>query len=615
MYIAINEPDIAFDTSALFNLFEIECDVANGLIDQYEMLGERMFVPATAALEWKRISETRFPEILQRRKQDFLDSPIWSRKPSRGNARVFRFREEKLKSWYEDAEKMARFVELELQEIRGRIEFLLRDRTGASLDNAKREEILRTVPSRFSQKVPPGYHDSQKNSEDRRANDLFIWFEIMEHAKRTKHPVCFVTNELKPDWWFLTSAQEAMYARSELKEEMFAYCGQRFILVHVEYFSRMQRDAERAIEDGQKHLEFFNAILVGHGAEIMFCSFKKLDFNVPLAVESLLASFPGLHSSIAMSPSTKAMLSLHDSADLLFTKTRGVDGMIAGHSLAGLPFGMEKTMALLDGIGSPIRTLSGLEKMLASFPDLHSSLAMLPSTKAMLSLHDLAAPLLGKTSGVADLISSLAGCSSAGLPFSTEKTMALLDGIGSPIGTPLGVEKILASFPDLHSSFAMSPSRKAMLSLHDLANPLLGKTGGVADLIASLVGRSSVGLPFSTEKTMALLNGVDSSIRIQSGIAMSPSVKAMLSLRDHSSLFTKVGGIASMTSLLSGRSPSMMPWISDAVRLYENVELRRKILECGIYEEESRRVMASERRRRTVALRRARRRLRKKKVR
>lgn len=69
---------------------------------------------------------------------------------------------------------------------------------------------------RFSNSIPPGYHDEGKT--DNAGGDLLIWKTIIEAAKSKKRDMIFVTGDEKGDWW-VRSDRAAFQPRYELLDE------------------------------------------------------------------------------------------------------------------------------------------------------------------------------------------------------------------------------------------------------------------------------------------------------------------------------------------------------------------------------------------------------------
>lgn len=111
-------------------------------------------------------------------------------------------------------------------------------RTGAPFSDERNAEIVDIGEKRYEAKVPPGYKDSEKDSADdplRKYGDLAVWFQVIEHAKRTRSPVVFITDDKKEDWW-LEQAGKTIGPRPELIEEFNKETGFGFWMYSVSKF-------------------------------------------------------------------------------------------------------------------------------------------------------------------------------------------------------------------------------------------------------------------------------------------------------------------------------------------------------------------------------------------
>ena len=79
---------------------------------------------------------------------------------------------------------------------------LFDDKIGPEYDVKLLSEIYKNGKERYSNKIPPGYKDTNKHDDDRhRFGDLIIWLQIIEHARAEAKDIIFVTDDKKEDWW------------------------------------------------------------------------------------------------------------------------------------------------------------------------------------------------------------------------------------------------------------------------------------------------------------------------------------------------------------------------------------------------------------------------------
>jgi hypothetical protein len=83
-------------------------------------------------------------------------------------------------------------------------------------DKSDREEYLAELEARFSQGIPPGYKD--KNKDDGGIGDLLIWKTLLKVGRERKMHLAFVTGEEKSDW-FIRADGGPVFPRIELIDE------------------------------------------------------------------------------------------------------------------------------------------------------------------------------------------------------------------------------------------------------------------------------------------------------------------------------------------------------------------------------------------------------------
>ncbi len=97
-------------------------------------------------------------------------------------------------------------------------------------------KIYSTGKERFERDIPPGYKDEKpKSHTERQYGDFVIWFQIIEHAKKMKKPVIFVTDDRKDDWWKKFRG-ETVGPRPELVQEMKSEANIPFYMYQADRF-------------------------------------------------------------------------------------------------------------------------------------------------------------------------------------------------------------------------------------------------------------------------------------------------------------------------------------------------------------------------------------------
>ncbi|WP_213575673.1 PIN-like domain-containing protein [Rhodococcus sp. USK13] len=90
------------------------------------------------------------------------------------------------------------------------------DRVGEKPDAETLETRKKKAQTRIDAKIPPGYKDANK---DDATGDCLIWFELLDHARKSTRPILFVTDDAKEDSYQRVRGQ-IVGPRVELRAEM-----------------------------------------------------------------------------------------------------------------------------------------------------------------------------------------------------------------------------------------------------------------------------------------------------------------------------------------------------------------------------------------------------------
>lgn len=80
------------------------------------------------------------------------------------------------------------------------LEEILQGRVGRSLSRTEHDEALAEAKLRGEAKIPPGYMDAGKDSEEGAADDYLLWAQVLREAKRRGKDLLLVTGDMKEDW-------------------------------------------------------------------------------------------------------------------------------------------------------------------------------------------------------------------------------------------------------------------------------------------------------------------------------------------------------------------------------------------------------------------------------
>jgi hypothetical protein len=131
----------------------------------------------------------------------------------------------------------------------GRVTDLFAGRVGTKLTEERLAAIRKEGEERYSKKIPPGFEDAKKGSEGGdKFGDLIIWKEMIEKAKAEQRPIIFVTDDGKPDWWYLNHGKK-LGPHPALIEEFLSITGQQCHIYELPQFLRYAVETGSAIKE------------------------------------------------------------------------------------------------------------------------------------------------------------------------------------------------------------------------------------------------------------------------------------------------------------------------------------------------------------------------------
>lgn len=259
-YYRLSEPELReawktctfiLDANVLLNFYRYSADVRQELLKILTDLGDRVWVPYHAALEYQRnrtsvISEQglRFSEAkaalvsvrsglsdnfnrLQLRDRHSLIDP--DKIIQDVGATIEKYQEELAKL---ETEQISVHQHDDIREV---LDKLLDGKIGPPPTAADIESICGEAAARFAARMPPGFMDERKAdgpeakfsfggiTYEARLGDLIIWKQIIAFSKLSPAKfIMFVTDDEKPDWWWIVEdhGKKKLGARPELTEEL-----------------------------------------------------------------------------------------------------------------------------------------------------------------------------------------------------------------------------------------------------------------------------------------------------------------------------------------------------------------------------------------------------------
>ncbi|MFC9555592.1 PIN domain-containing protein [Rhodococcus sp. NPDC056960] len=238
------EAIVVVDTNVLLDLYRVSADQREQICGALELIGDRLWLPYQVALEFhSNRLDVVAAELAKYQKaaQGFTESL------RKGNG-IDDFRDPEIKESIQKAllsaeKKFLRdFAKLRAEHVidwevarsddpvLNRLDSVysnpkqIADKPDSGDTEKRKAEALRrfkAVPP-----VPPGYEDFGKKDDP--TGDYLIWAEMIEHAKKAKRPLLFVTRDTKPDWFLRIAKQHTIGPRPELRAEFLKCAEQRY---------------------------------------------------------------------------------------------------------------------------------------------------------------------------------------------------------------------------------------------------------------------------------------------------------------------------------------------------------------------------------------------------
>lgn len=260
----------AFDASVLLGLYRVTTESRELLFSVLEKLGDRIFLPHQAALEYLRnrlaaVDDRSAAITLYRKEAEELYNRFQSKAEEHDIPRVHQILDALRKAKEVIAECVQQALKDEPDLIRSdhiltKLNELFDEKTGLAPKVTEREERCKRGADRYARKVPPGYEDNKKD-EPSRYGDFLIWCELLDRAQSKKKPIVFVTRDLKADWW-VRHRGETLAPRPELVQEMHEHATVRFymyttdrFLEYAQRFFNLLPDATKKAASEFKELE------------------------------------------------------------------------------------------------------------------------------------------------------------------------------------------------------------------------------------------------------------------------------------------------------------------------------------------------------------------------
>lgn len=242
---------VVLDANVLLNLYRYREGTRTELLDVLSKLGERVWLPHYAALEFYRNRlgvmadeaskrsgvVSAVGEMQDKLRGQFEKLGVASKHSIIDGEGFLGALNQVVETFIgrvnEDGKSQQKLTDPD--PIREVIEAVFDGRVGeAATSQAALDNIYVEAKARFDARVPPGFEDAKKATEKapvflhnglyykRQFGDFLIWVQMLEHAKkRSNTSLIFVTDDSKEDWWerYSLAGPQTIGPRVELREE------------------------------------------------------------------------------------------------------------------------------------------------------------------------------------------------------------------------------------------------------------------------------------------------------------------------------------------------------------------------------------------------------------
>ena len=255
-----------FDTNVFLNLYRYSNNTRNQLIESFEWLKKRIWMPYQVVSEFCKdrynvIDEAnrRFDNI-SAEADKLADS--W-KKELRLDHNDLDIKElsKYLKEWI-SKKRDSNYLTFNVTDdaVFCRLLDLFDGKVGKPFSGEEKLKIEQEGEKRYTDKTPPGYKDNKK--VENRFGDLLVWKEIIGYAKSKKVDIIFVTHDQKEDWWNIINGK-TIGPRTELRKEFYEETGRMFHMYTMStYLSFFTANKENSIDKTTiDEVELFTSVM------------------------------------------------------------------------------------------------------------------------------------------------------------------------------------------------------------------------------------------------------------------------------------------------------------------------------------------------------------------
>lgn len=241
------EADFVLDANVLLDFYRVSESTKSDMEKLFIKIKDRTWIPYQAAKEYHR----NIKSVIVEQEGKYLETLKFINKFNSGLAqpRNHPFLSDKLRIETKRVfKKLVSFIEQQQRNLfenltgndstKDKIAKIFDGKVWECLPSELMKNICEEGKERFSNKIPPGYKDHNKNGEDK-YGDLIIWKEIISWAKKNKKPIIFITNDEKEDWIFECHGQTIGPHQEMISEFNRETNGQKLLIYNLYTFLRL----------------------------------------------------------------------------------------------------------------------------------------------------------------------------------------------------------------------------------------------------------------------------------------------------------------------------------------------------------------------------------------
>ncbi len=243
----------ALDANVLLSFYRYSDKTSDELIGILNQIGDRLWVPHQAGLEYQEnrlnvIQEQidaykKIRNLLKDAENSLREGfNLFAKHPLIDMHLMLKRVEEVFAEFRKqlDEKEKAHPTLLENDTVRDALTTLLDGKVGVPYSLERMNEIYKDGKARYDGEIPPGYKDTSKEG-NRKYGDLVIWYQIIDRANELQKPIILITDDRKEDWWWKFQGKTVL-PKPQLIQEMLAKTGMRFYMYETDRFMENARE-------------------------------------------------------------------------------------------------------------------------------------------------------------------------------------------------------------------------------------------------------------------------------------------------------------------------------------------------------------------------------------